>query len=157
MPKYLLAVTCVLAMRLAVAGEYIVDHEADCAVWNPHPVDNETIRWDGACVEGKASGSGIVHWFENNRPVQTVEGDYADGKVYGHGVLIWASGHRYEGEFDASEMHGFGVLIWPDGARYEGSYYRGMQHGAGRCFTPEYGWEPCRWFQGERIHEGLEA
>lgn len=164
----------------AWASEFIVDNTTDCAVWNPNPVAGESISWDGGCTNGKAVGTGTVHWFEAGEEVQTASGTFEAGRIIGRGTVSWASGHRYEGEFKDSEFYGVGVFTWPDGSRYEGEfsvgrrhgtgvhsspsghryegpYFRGERHGEGRCFSPGFGWEACRWFQGERIEGGVEA
>jgi hypothetical protein len=176
----LITVFWLCGFTAALAGEFIADSAESCSVWNPNPVDDESITWDGSCSEGKATGQGTVQWFEHGEAVQTVKGTFAAGRLIGHGTLSWSSGHWYEGEFQDSEFHGVGVFVWPDGSRYEGEfvagkrhgsgihtavsghryegpYVRGERHGEGRCFAPGFSWESCRWFDGERIEGGLEA
>jgi hypothetical protein len=55
------------------------------------------VTWSGACKGGFASGKGILEWTENGRPDLKFDGEYANGKRNGPGVLITPDGHRTEG------------------------------------------------------------
>lgn len=34
-----------------------------CNIWNSNPMPKESVSWSGDCVNGKASGDGILRWF----------------------------------------------------------------------------------------------
>jgi len=159
------------------AGEWIVDHDTGCAVWNPSPQPGETIHWSGQCKAERASGYGTLRWWRNGIETQVARGYFNEGKLDGDGLWWWASGHQYQGEFSDGEFEGKGIFTWPsgarysgeflnnerhglghhqssDGARYRGPYWQGDRHGEGSCYTPGLGWTSCRWHGGERI-DGL--
>ena len=50
-------------------------------------------------MDGFASGRGILLWTENGKPDVVYEGEYANGKRNGHGVLITPDGQRIEGQW----------------------------------------------------------
>ena len=70
-----------------------------CKVWNPEPQPNESVTWSGPCKDGFASGKGILLWTENGKPDVEFDGEYANGKRNGHGVVIAPDGKRIEGEW----------------------------------------------------------
>lgn len=75
-----------------------------CKVWNPRPVPNESVTWSGACVDGFASGEGVLRWTVDGRLDATYEGRYANGKRNGRGVLILSDGRRIEGDWFNDEL-----------------------------------------------------
>eukprot|EP01002_Notosolenus_urceolatus_P001161 NODE_1294_length_1486_cov_18.846207_g1075_i0.p1 GENE.NODE_1294_length_1486_cov_18.846207_g1075_i0~~NODE_1294_length_1486_cov_18.846207_g1075_i0.p1 ORF type:complete len:450 (+),score=25.17 NODE_1294_length_1486_cov_18.846207_g1075_i0:71-1420(+) len=91
--------------------------------------------------------------FEDD--METIQ--YANGDVYkgmvadsnireGFGVLVWASGDRYEGDWLANEKHGHGVFAWVSGDHYEGDYVNGYRHGNG-CYVYAHGFR----YEGEWV------
>jgi hypothetical protein len=116
-------------------GDWSIDTNTTCRVWNPHPQLNETVTWSGACVNGFAQGLGSVHWLRNNAPFETDEGEWRDGYQIGMGKQVWPTG-RYEGGFLASEPHGRGTFVLQS-SRYEGEFRNGKPNGAGTLTTPD--------------------
>ena len=70
-----------------------------CKIWNPEPQPNESVTWSGPCKDGFASGKGILRWTEDGRPDVEFDGEYANGKRNGSGVLITPDGQRIEGDW----------------------------------------------------------
>src|SRR5216683_8306341 len=79
--------------------DWITTTNQPCKVWNPEPQPNESVTWSGPCKDGLASGKGILFWTENGKPDVEYDGEYANGKRNGHGVLITPDGKRIEGEW----------------------------------------------------------
>ena len=79
------------------APDWITTTNKPCKVWNPEPQPNESVTWSGPCKDGFASGQGVLLWTENGKPDVVYEGEYANGKRNGHGVLITPDGNRIEG------------------------------------------------------------
>jgi MORN repeat len=77
--------------------DWITTSNKPCKVWNPTPQPNESVTWSGACKDGFASGKGILFWTENGKPDVEYDGEYANGKRNGHGVMIFPDGKRIEG------------------------------------------------------------
>jgi MORN repeat len=118
-----------IAPASAQTGGWIADASVGCQVWNPHPQQNETIRWSGVCANGFAHGRGAAQWFRNNLPFEADEGEWRQGRQIGYGSQVWPSG-RYDGELVDGEPHGHGVLIL-QGVRYEGEFRNGKPNGIG--------------------------
>ena len=79
--------------------DWITTTNKPCKVWNPEPQPNESVTWSGPCKDGFASGQGILKWTENGKPDVEFDGEYAEGKRNGHGVLITPDGNRIEGDW----------------------------------------------------------
>src|ERR1700693_4609153 len=79
--------------------DWITTTNKPCKVWNPEPQPNESVTWSGPCKDGFASGRGILLWTENGKPDVEFDGEYANGKRNGHGVVIAPDGKRIEGEW----------------------------------------------------------
>ena len=79
--------------------DWITTTNQPCKVWNPEPQPNESVTWSGPCKDGLASGHGLLSWTENGKPDLVYEGDYANGKRNGHGVMITPDGKRFEGDW----------------------------------------------------------
>jgi len=84
--------------------DWITTKNKPCKVWNPNPEPNESVTWSGECKDGFASGKGILFWTENGKPDVEYDGDYANGKRNGHGVMIFPDGKRLEGFWVNDEM-----------------------------------------------------
>ena len=84
--------------------DWITTSNKSCKVWNPNPEPNESVTWSGECKDGLASGKGILFWTENGKPDVEYDGDYANGKRNGHGVMIFPDGKRIEGFWVNDEM-----------------------------------------------------
>ena len=79
--------------------DWITTTNKPCKVWNPEPQADESVTWSGPCQDGFASGRGILRWTENGKPDVVFDGEYADGKRNGHGILITPDGNHVEGEW----------------------------------------------------------
>jgi hypothetical protein len=79
--------------------DWITTSNKPCKVWNPEPQPNESVTWSGLCKDGFASGKGILFWTEDGKPDVEFDGEYANGKRNGHGVIISPDGKRFEGDW----------------------------------------------------------
>ena len=59
-------------------------------------------------------------------------GSLVDGKLHGHGRIVWANGAEYDGEFVAGQFSGKGRMRLASGDVYEGQYKAGSMSGRGR-------------------------
>lgn len=87
----------------STASNWITATNQPCKIWNPEPQSNESVTWSGSCKDGFASGKGILHWTEDGNPDVEFDGEYANGKRNGFGVLITPDGQRFEGEWADDE------------------------------------------------------
>ncbi|MEJ2309026.1 MAG: hypothetical protein P8Z78_06870 [Gammaproteobacteria bacterium] len=110
---------------IAEDADWIEDPQTKCRVWNPFPRDTDTIRWEGDCNRGYATGEGSVHWYEHGQEYEVDSGEFRNGKLNGHGVVTMRlTGVRFEGEFLDHLPHGEGVLE-KDGRSYSGEWVKG--------------------------------
>lgn len=86
------------------APDWITTTNNACKVWNPQPQPNESVTWSGACKDGLASGKGVLHWTEDGKPDAEFDGEYANGKRNGPGVIITPDGKRFEGFWSDDDL-----------------------------------------------------
>ena len=69
-------------------GDWLLDTEAGCRMWDWHPDSSDKAVWSGACSGGKKDGRGVVQWTEHGQPIDRFEGAYRDGKREGFGLSL---------------------------------------------------------------------
>ena len=62
------------------------------------------------------------------------DGEMEDGKMDGHGKMIFVRGDcdTYEGEWDNGKVQGNGIMIYRNRDVYDGEWYENMRHGNGK-------------------------
>lgn len=133
------------------ADQWFKDPRTGCAVWDENPQPIVTIYWSGDCVDGKASGTGVLQVHIDGIPFSLYEGEYKAGKAHGYGVLTAPDDSRYEGQFRDNKMHGHGVVISVDNKRLEGNFLNGIPHGAFTQILPDGTSGEIEFDQGRRI------
>jgi hypothetical protein len=135
--KLLLIVTSLLFISVgAHAGEWIVDSKTNYKAWNDYPQPNETISWSGECVDGYASGSGTIIWYENGKETDQYKGEMRKGKCTGKGTYIWANGDKYEGDYVDGKFNGKGTHTGASGGKYQGDFVNNKPSGEGTLTNP---------------------
>src|SRR5581483_5537341 len=133
---------------------------------DPHPGD--LAAWSGACVGGRASGAGTVVYSNDGKVLQSLAGDFQDGKVLdgpvtikwgdgssysggqsggefaGRGVFVTAKGDRLDGEWAHNRLNGQGTVRWANGDTYTGGWLDGKSEGHGVQL-----WADGRKYEGE--------
>jgi len=124
---------------------WIDDPVTGCAVWSIEaPRPGEGVSWSGACDGDKASGRGVlVFWDEAGLRGRYV-GELTGGKLSGEGRLFLrdekTSGFdEYIGRFADGKPTGKGFLKTSTGARFIGELIDGLRHGKGILLTAN-GW-----------------
>jgi len=129
----------------AKSGGWIKDIVTDCAVWSTDkPGADDAVSWSGACVDEKASGRGVLVWWDEEGLLGRYTGEMDAGKLNGEGRLFLRSDdgegfHEYMGRFSESKPVGSGFLRTAKGARFLGEVIDGVQHGKGVLLTKD-GW-----------------
>lgn len=129
----------------AKTGGWIKDSVTDCAAWSINkPRQDEGVSWSGSCVDGKASGRGVLIWWDQKGLVARYTGEMSAGKLSGEGRLFLRANddngyHEYLGRFEASKPVGTGFVRTAKGARFIGELIDGIRHGKGVLLTTE-GW-----------------
>ena len=130
--------------HLSHAEAELADRESGCKIWNSKSLVGYTVTWTGQCKNGKADGVGSLQWFYNKRPEGRYDGDYAQGKMHGHGTYAMDDGSRYIGEYQHNLRNGRGAYLWADGTRYEGDYQNNQMNGKGTIY-----WTDGSFYTGE--------
>ncbi|MGA3334820.1 MAG: hypothetical protein ABSC62_11730 [Terracidiphilus sp.] len=106
---------------------WIADPTTGCRVWDNFPLPDDRAEWAGPCVNGYAEGVGTLKWFSKGANYEIDAGQFAAGKMQGHGTSDEvSSGEHFEGEFDQNRPNGFGTLTNKStGQVYSGTWVNG--------------------------------
>lgn len=138
---------CVIAIAviaimtvLPAAGQnrpagWIADARTGCRVWNPAPDPDESVTWEGPCVNGFAHGKGVLRWYSAGKLTETDSGDFRNGKLNGYAVVVFESGRRFEGQWRDQRPNGRGTLKAADGQVFSGQWRNGCFNEGGRRAT----------------------
>ena len=117
------------------AGEgWVKDSINGCKMWTDDVEVGKVFSWSGSCVDGKASGNGVLVVFGDGEVLVRYRGTMKAGKADGVGLVEFKTDQgyvKYLGEVKNSALNGQGVLERPDGARYAGSFVDDEPDGLG--------------------------
>lgn len=90
--------------------------------------DDGRLLYDGAWVNKKAEGFGVMRWQNGDR----YEGEWKDGMRHGQGSYSCKStGGKYEGLYEKDQKSGKGKYTYSNGDWYEGDWLEGLREGDG--------------------------
>lgn len=138
----------------ALAAEATWLGAADCRIAPLKPAPTGTVSWTGACIDGYASGKGLLTWTWPILGKVTLEGTLVRGDASGETVLkrrdytytgttkngvpdgagyfAFANGTGwYEGEVVNGAPHGKGIKLTAHRSEYKGEFVLGKKHGYG--------------------------
>ena len=92
------------------SGDWLLDTETGCRMWDWHPEPEDKAVWTGACRAGLPNGQGQAQWYEHGRPIDRFVGTYRNGKREGAGDYIWNDTVRFQGSYANDLPQGQGVL-----------------------------------------------
>jgi hypothetical protein len=143
----LLATLCIPA--LAPAAEPAWLGEANCRIAPIKGPPATEVSWTGACVEGYASGKGVLAWRDKPGTI-TIEATLVRGEVSGSAVMKWP-GTTYKGTLRAGIPHGQGYFEFaPPNGEYEGEVVAGRPHGKGEKLDTNRSYYTGEWAEGKR-------
>ncbi|HPR64598.1 MAG TPA: hypothetical protein PK014_10285 [Thermoanaerobaculia bacterium] len=131
------------------AGWIKANNNKKCKIWNPNPVPNEYVTWDGACEDGYAHGKGVATWYKNGKINEIYEGEMFKGMYRGQGKCTYLSGNSYTGEWLNSEKHGHGEYRWANGTIYVGNFLDSHSAGNGVYFYKDGSITIGGWYKGK--------
>lgn len=108
-------------LQMKNKAEYMRDMNG-VKIWNPNPMDDESVIWQGPVKDGFADGKGILTWYYFKKAISTYKGEMRLGKPHGHGVYRFADGDIYEGSWHNGKRHGHGKQWFADGNSYIGEW-----------------------------------
>ena len=90
----LILVSCQFDFLLAqtLKDEWVVVNDKGCKVLDPYYSEGITMKWDGACINGKANGFGKLTKYNDGKLESTYEGNYNDGIREGKGKFSHKDG-----------------------------------------------------------------
>ena len=105
-------------------GNWLLDTENGCRMWDWHPEPKDRAVWTGACPMGVKEGRGIVQWYEHGQAIDRFEGTYRKGKREGLGRYQWNETDHFEGIYvnDVPDGQGTAVLA---GETFSGQWKAG--------------------------------
>lgn len=127
-----LALLCLIGTASGAQAQqgWITDANG-CKIANPNPRPTESVKWNGACVDGFADGQGVMQWYSDSAPGPRYEGNLRRGVVSGRGKLTLPDGSMYDGEWSDGKQQGTGTLTTADGTSYQGEWKNGEPDGRG--------------------------
>ena len=142
---------CLAAASAQATEQWIADQKTGCKIRNPRPLPEESVTWSGACKDGKASGPGTLHWYENGEEFLTLEGVMEEGQCRHDCTVNTKTGYHYVGDLQDNRPNGKGTMKYPDGTTYSGGWENGKKHGKG-IFTAKDGTaKKEQWEHGKQI------
>ncbi|MET0981625.1 MAG: hypothetical protein ABWY02_05960, partial [Telluria sp.] len=104
---------------------------ADCRIASLKPAPSGVVSWTGACVDGYASGKGVLAWNAPGLDKVTLEATLVRGEVSGEAKMTTRAG-VYIGTLRQGIPHGQGYFEYANqGGWYEGAIVDGKYEGAG--------------------------
>ena len=112
-------------------GNWLLDTETGCRMWDWHPDPQDRALWSGACPGGKKEGRGIAQWFEHGQPIDRFEGTYRNDRREGPGRYDWNASDNYQGQYADDVPQGPGTAHIA-GEVFAGEWRRGCLSKGGR-------------------------
>lgn len=104
---------------------FLRDPNSGCMISGIDPA-LDSATWSGQCIDGAAGGPGTATFLIRGRFAQSLTGVFSAGALRdGHAVLRWADGTNYEGDVVSGRMDGLGILVTASGNRFEGQWSDG--------------------------------
>jgi hypothetical protein len=131
---YQLLLLYLLGLGSAYAQQFnpkLVQTTTGCNSYTSLNVENMTVEFSGACINGFISGKGIRKIYQKNNLLQTIDGEFKDGWPNGQATLTTANGDKYVGEYKDGKYNGQGTFTFASGEKYVGEFKDGKQNGRG--------------------------
>jgi hypothetical protein len=124
--------------------------KADCRIAPLKTEPSGEVSWTGSCIDGYASGKGVLAWTWPLLGKVTLEATLVRGEASGEAVFKW-EGYTYEGTTRNGVPHGQGYFQYENGGGwYEGEVVDGLRHGKGTHLKVDRSRYTGDWVQGKR-------
>ena len=128
----LLVTTKLVANAQILNDNWVECNPQGCLVLDPYFSEGVTMKWDGACVNGKANGFGKLTKNKNGEYESTYEGEYKNGIREGKGKFTHIDGSIKTGTFVNGQLVGEGEMTDEYGSKYGGNFINYRFHGLGK-------------------------
>lgn len=139
----------------AATAHWASDPASGCALYDANLRPGDTVSWSGACRDGRAEGPGTATFFKDGAAFEhftgsfaggvaadgavtvnwgdgwSYDGEMANGRFDGEGILVSASHDRFEGLWNGGKLDGMGSVIHDNGERYDGGWKNDLPNGHG--------------------------
>ena len=132
----------------------LVQTTTGCNSYTSQNVENITVEFSGACINGFISGKGIRKIYQKNKLIQTIEGEFKDGWPNGQATVTDAKGNKYVGELKDGKRNGQGIFTLADGNKYVGEFKDDKPNGQGTATFADGSKYVGEWRDGKRIGQG---
>ena len=132
----------------------LVQTTTGCNSYTSQNVENITVEFSGACINGFISGKGIRKIYQKNKLFQTIEGEFKDGWPNGQATVTDAKGNKYVGELKDGKRNGQGIFTLADGNKYVGEFKDDKPNGQGTATFADGSKYVGEWRDGKRIGQG---
>lgn len=115
-----------------------ISNNAGCYLWNPVPVDGESVSWSGECSNGFAQGDGRIDWYQHGALDAISETRFRDGRRHGPTVFRDTDGTlTAEGPYVNGQRHGTWTHVYEDRSRGVGPFVNDQLHGTWTYFDED--------------------
>lgn len=120
---------------------------------NRYRYENDAIYY-GKLIDGQpADGRGIMVYASGNR----YDGEYANGQRSGCGTFTFINGRSYVGQFEADQFSGQGIWTLENGDRYIGEFKDNQCSGQGTFVFADGSSKSGVWTQGKLSNDDLSC
>ena len=149
LPLVILAAFSLAVPAAAVEPSWPGAAHCRIAPLQPAPRDGE-VNWKGACVDGYASGKGVLAGRSDQRDNYSIEATLVRGDIAGEAVLKTPE-YTYTGTLKSGLPHGQGYFEYAGGKGwYEGEVVAGLPHGQGIRLKLDRSRHTGEWIAGKR-------
>lgn len=143
------------ASGMAFAAETAWLGKADCRIAPLKMASPAEVSWTGGCVDGYASGKGVLAWTLPVLGKVTLDATLVRGEASGDAVFQ-ARGYIYQGTTRNGIPHGEGYFQQESngGGWYEGAIVDGLPHGKGTYLNVDRSRYTGDWVAGKRHGRG---
>jgi hypothetical protein len=142
-------------VNAADTAQWASDPVSGCALFDAGLKPGDTVRWSGACQDGRADGAGTATFSSKGAPFESFigsfsggvaqdgaitvrwgngwsyDGEMAHGRFDGEGILVNDSHDHFEGLWNGGKLDGMGSVIHENGERYDGAWKNDLPNGHG--------------------------
>jgi hypothetical protein len=113
-------------------AQWANDPATGCALFDASLKPGDTVRWNGACPDGRAEGAGTATFFSKGTPFESFMGSFSGGVAQDGAVTVsWGNGWSYDGEMAHGRFDGEGILVNDSHDHFEGLWNSGKLDGMG--------------------------
>jgi hypothetical protein len=111
---------------------------------------NASVNWSGSCLDGYASGKGVLSWRSEKFDKHSIEATLVRGAITGEAILRTPR-YTYTGTLNNGVPHGQGFFEYANNdGWYEGQVAEGVPHGKGVRLAVDRSRYTGDWVNGER-------